>query len=122
MEEKEYITIGYNKEILVKQILRDFTKFLKENKAYLRYKTNLATYYYPKSKSKKQFWYDVFTNGIFFKLRWRGMHFSSDYLTWLEFLATSFPWARTLEGGAFWRKLDSKWRDFFRTKYEAILK
>ena len=84
-----------------KEIIKDFAKFLKENHAYVQYRSNIA-----QSINFNDF-ATHFCNGFNGKLLQRYKKFTIS--TAVNLINFAFTWANTPQGDTFWRELDNEW-------------
>lgn len=96
---------------LKKEILRDFTKFLKENNIYQQYRTNLLRSLINTECLKPNDWKVGFLYGI--QMKNKKLYFERCY----ELINYAFIWEATPQGHTFWSKYCTKWRNLFFEKY-----
>jgi hypothetical protein len=83
-----------------KEIIREFTKFLKNNKAYTQYRINITE----DIKNSRKI--NDFHLAFKYFIDLHGFEHNTTY----NFINYAFTWASTKQGDPFWRLLDSKWR------------
>ena len=111
-------------EKVYKEILRDFTKFLKKEQAYIKYKEAVTNDYirmhsYASKQEKIRKMQTVFLNPIYVKIQRNGLHELNDEICF-NLINYAFTWYNTREGHDFWCKLNDKWKDFFMEKKLGI--
>ncbi len=112
------------RKVLRKQILRDFTKFLKQKKVYNQYRRNLADcvirerHRYSNKKEQIKFWYDAFQYGIYIKVLHNGCH-KLNYEKCRELVNYAFTWSETPENHTFWNRINNEWVTTFVNKYHS---
>jgi hypothetical protein len=109
-------------EKIRKEVLKDFVKFLKEHKAYIKYRQNIADSYthdYIVDKNENE-WIRAFSYGIYMKILSNG-RCPLYYGLCPQLINYAFTWRNTKEGHCFWSNLSTKWTHLFRTKYKQYM-
>lgn len=97
-----------------REIIRDFVNFLKTNKAYIQYRTNIANSYYDTTHFVDRF-YNGFITKVLKDYRNNYKVFNLELVD--NFINCAFTWSITPQGDYFWRKLHEKWETQAYQKY-----
>ena len=103
------------REKLRREIIRDFTFFLKKENIYIRYRVNIARY---KGKGNIVEGYQAYFYGVYTKKDAEDL----GLMIFKGLISSAFPWALTKEKRAFWENVNKKWVAFFMMKYPPIIK
>ena len=112
---------------LRREILRDFTKFLKERNLYIKYKSNLANSViktrcpFSSRNTQLKLWYDAFQYGIQVKILSISTVPYLDYIKCYSLIDYAFAWSDTPQRHNFWREINNEWTTFFADKYKQYV-
>ena len=99
--------------IKTNEILKEFFKFLKENNAYVQYRTNICYGFGNHSRMNINFFYGIQEKLIPFETRKNII----TEITARNLINYAFTWAETEQQHKYWRELHIKWNNYIDDKY-----
>ena len=108
-----------DKKEIMREIMRQFMKFLKNRKVYVIYRENLMHTRPRHGFIRKPQNYMGFMYGIQYRVLkdYKGVDRWFTYNLAKEFINYAFCWANTPQGHAFWKRLSTDWRKYMYAEF-----